>query len=79
MRLVVEARAWDDLNQIGIWIAKDNRPAARRIVRQILETAAQLPQFPGLARRGRVHGTYERVVAVRPTLSSSRPGANRRR
>jgi toxin ParE1/3/4 len=68
MRVVVDAKAWTDLDQIGAWIAKDNPAAARDIVRRILETIAQLERFPRLARRGRVAGTHERLVAGTPYI-----------
>ncbi len=63
MRVVVDAQAWTDLDQIGAWIAKDNPQAARDILRRILDAIAQLERFPRLARPGRVSGTHERVVA----------------
>jgi toxin ParE1/3/4 len=62
MRVVVDAKAWTDLNQIGAWIAKDNPQAAREVLRGILAMIAQLERFPRLARPGCVDGTYERVV-----------------
>ena len=74
MRLVVDATAWDDLNQIGAWIAKDNLRAARAMLERILQTIEQLQSFPRLARQGRAHDTYE----ARPTLSSSSSGKTRR-
>ena len=63
MRLVVDATAWRDLDDIGVWIARDNVAAARRVLKSILQTIAQVQQFPGLARPGRVSGTRERIVA----------------
>lgn len=68
MRLVVDATAARDLDDIGTWIARDNAAAARRVLRLILQTLAQLQHFPRLARRGRVRGTYERVVADTPYI-----------
>jgi plasmid stabilization system protein ParE len=32
MRLVVDVSAWDDLNHIGAWIARDNPRAARTVL-----------------------------------------------
>ena len=64
MGLVVDATAWDDLNQSGAWIAKDNPRAARAMLQRILQTIEQLQWFPRLARQGRALGTYERVVAA---------------
>jgi len=68
MRVVVDAKAWTDLDQIGAWIAKDNPRAAREVLRRILETTAQLQRFPRLARQGRVRGTHERLVAGTPYI-----------
>jgi plasmid stabilization system protein ParE len=36
MRVVVDAKAWTDLDQIDAWIAKDNPHAAREILRRIV-------------------------------------------
>jgi toxin ParE1/3/4 len=63
---MVGVAAWDDLNQIGAWIGKDNPRTARAILERILQTIEQLQAFPGLSRRGRAHGTYERVVSGTP-------------
>ena len=60
--------AWDDLNQIGAWIAKDNPQAARAVLEKILQTIELLQWFPRLARAGRARGTYERVVAGTPYI-----------
>ena len=68
MRLVVDATAWDDLNQIGAWIAKDNPRAARAMLERILQTIEQLQWFPRLSRVGRARGTHERVVAGTPYI-----------
>ena len=68
MRVIVDAAAWRDLDDIGAWIARDNPGAARRILRLILQVIAQLEQFPRLARPGRVAGTFERLVAGTPYI-----------
>ena len=68
MKVVVDAKAWTDLNQIGAWIAKDDPRAARKVLRQILDAIAQLERFPRLARPGRVDGTRERVVPGTPYI-----------
>ena len=62
MRLVVDATAWQDLNDIGQWIAKDSPEAARRVLATILQTLEMLVHFPLLARPGRARNTYERHV-----------------
>ena len=68
MRVVVDAKAWTDLDQIGAWIAKDDPRAVREILRRIVASIAQLRRFPRLARPGRVRGTHERVVAGTPYI-----------
>ncbi len=68
MRLVVDATAWQDLDDIGTWIARDNPAAARHVLRKILLTIEQLQYLPSLARPGRVRGTQERLVASTPYI-----------
>jgi ParE toxin of type II toxin-antitoxin system, parDE len=41
-RIVVDPTAWDDLNQIGAWIAKDNPRAARAMLERISANVEQL-------------------------------------
>lgn len=68
MRLVVDATAWTDLDDIGTWIAKDSPQAAKSALAKILQTVEQLQRFPRLARLGRVRGTYERLVSGTPYI-----------
>jgi toxin ParE1/3/4 len=68
MRLVVDVTAWDDLNHIGAWIAKDNAKAARAVLQKILQTIEHLHAFPRLSRPGRARGTHERVVVGTPYI-----------
>lgn len=68
MRLVVDAAAWRDLDDIGSWIAKDRPAAARAVLLNILRTIEQLQHFPRMARPGRAKGTYERVVSSTPYI-----------
>ena len=68
MRVIVDAAAWDDLNTIGAWIAKDNPRAVRAVLERILHTIELLGAFPRLARVGRARGTYERVVPGTPYI-----------
>ncbi len=68
MRLVVDATAWKDLDDIGQWIAKDSPAAARRVLETILQTIQMLAHFPLLARPGRARNTYERRVAGTPYI-----------
>lgn len=68
MRLIVDASAWRDLDDIGQWIAQDNPEAAQRVLTRLLEAIKQVGDFPRLARPGRVSGTFERVVAGMPYI-----------
>ena len=68
MRVVVDATAWDDLNEIGTWIGKDSPRAAREVLEKILQAIEQLQWFPRLARAGRARGSYERVVVGTPYI-----------
>jgi toxin ParE1/3/4 len=68
MRLVVDVAAWNDLNHIAAWIAKDNPSAARAVLEKILQTSEHLHAFPRLSRPGRARGTYERVVSGTPYI-----------
>lgn len=68
MRLVVDATAWSDLNDIGTWIAKDSPQAARHVLGKVLQTIEHLHLFPGLARAGRARQTYERLVTGTPYI-----------
>ncbi len=68
MRLIVDASALRDLDDIGQWIARDNPESARRVLTHLLETIKQIGDFPRLARSGRVPDTFERVVAGMPYI-----------
>lgn len=68
MRLVVDAAAVQDLDDIAVWIARDDPAAARRVIAHILTTIEQLQHFPRLSRPGRVRGTFERIVAGTPFI-----------
>ena len=67
MRVVVDAKAWADLDHIGAWM-KDDPRAAPDVLRRILATIAQLERFPCLSRPGRVRGTRERLVPGTPYI-----------
>lgn len=57
--------ALEDLDQNIAYIAERDPAAARRVLTEIREAAARLGQA-ATGRRGRVAGTYEKVVARRP-------------
>ena len=64
MRVIIDERAWNDLDDIFLRIAPDNPAAARREVEKIRHAIGMLGEFPGLSRGGRAKGTRERVVPV---------------
>ena len=64
MRVIVDEAAWNDLDKIGSWIAKDNPEAAQRELAKIAHVIRQLGRFPG----GRVS------LLARPTSSYSNWG-----
>lgn len=55
-------RAQQNLDAIGIYIAKDNPARATSFVQEILDKAKMLKTFPAMGRPGRVPGTRELVV-----------------
>ncbi|WP_024588943.1 type II toxin-antitoxin system RelE/ParE family toxin [Aliihoeflea sp. 2WW] len=54
--------ARDDLIAIVDYIAADNLDASQRLLEDIVDRAAVLPDYPKLYRSGRVVGTREMVV-----------------
>ncbi len=57
-----------DLEEIGDYIARDNPPAADRVVKRIRTRAQQLAAHPLLGRPGRVVETRELVVSSTPFI-----------
>jgi toxin ParE1/3/4 len=62
MRVFWTRPALRDLEAIGDYIARDNRPAADRIVKRIRDRTRDLAQYPLVGRAGRVAGTRELVI-----------------
>ncbi len=60
--------ALDDLDQVEIYIAKDNPTAAIDTVLQIIEMVGLLSEQPGMGRSGRVLGTKELVIPATPFI-----------
>lgn len=46
MRVIIREAAYDDLDRIYSWIAKDRPRAADSTIDRILESAVQLGRFP---------------------------------
>ena len=58
--------ALDDLDEIVLYISRDNPDAARLMVRRLWDAAKILTGHPEMGRPGRVHGTRELVVGDTP-------------
>ena len=56
------------LENIQEYIAKDNPRAAMIVEQKIRYATEQLNEHPKLGRAGRVHGTYELVIAGLPFI-----------
>jgi toxin ParE1/3/4 len=63
MRVIILARAADDLDEIYAWIAKDNPTAAVRTIRHLRARFEQLstPGLERMGRRGLIRETLELV------------------
>jgi plasmid stabilization system protein ParE len=48
MRVIIREAAYDDLDRIHSWIAKDRPQAADSVIDRILESAERLGQLPYL-------------------------------
>lgn len=67
MKVIIRARAYDDLAGIVQWIAADSPQNARSVAERILTALeSRLALFPSLGRRGQVDGTREWIVAGLP-------------
>jgi toxin ParE1/3/4 len=62
MRVIIRDAAYDDLDRIYTWIAKDRPRAADSVIERILESIARLGDLPSIGHMGRAPGTYEWVV-----------------
>ncbi len=68
MKVLIREDAYDDLERIHAWIAKDDPRAADAVGKRILESAARLGRFPYIGRAGSVAGTYEWAVPALPYI-----------
>lgn len=68
MRVIVREAAYDDLDRIYAWIAKDPPRAAQEVVERILESAGRLGRFPYTGHIGKAGRTYEWVVPGLPYI-----------
>ena len=68
MRVIIREAAYDDLDRIYAWIAKDRPRSTDEVVERILESAERLGRFPYIGHAGRVAETYEWVIPGSPYL-----------
>jgi addiction module RelE/StbE family toxin len=68
MKVIIREAAYDDLDRISVWIAKDRPRSADSVIDRILESAERLGHFPYMGHVGRVPGTYEWVVPGLPYI-----------
>jgi addiction module RelE/StbE family toxin len=68
MRVIIREAAYDDLDRIYEWIAKDRPRSANSVIDRILESAERLGHFPNMGHVGRLPGTYEWVVPELPYI-----------
>jgi toxin ParE1/3/4 len=75
MRVIIREAAYDDLDRIYAWIAKDRPRSADAVIDRILESAERLGRFPYMGHVGSVPGTYEWVVRGSPYILVYEVGA----
>lgn len=68
MNILVRDKAYEDIERVYAWIAKDNVRAARLAVESIFEAAEHLAEFPELGREGTVRNTREWIVRGLPYI-----------
>jgi len=68
MRVIIRETAYDDLERIFAWIAKDRPRSANAVIERILESAERLGRFPYVGHSGRARGTYEWVIPGLPYI-----------
>jgi plasmid stabilization system protein ParE len=59
MRVIIREAAYDDLDRIYAWIAKDRPRTADSVINRILEAAEKLGDLPYMGHVGRALGTHE--------------------
>ena len=68
MRVIIREAAYDDLDRIYAWIAKDRSRSADSVIDRILESVDHLGHFPYMGHVGKAAGTYEWVVTGLPYI-----------
>ncbi len=72
MRVRYTPAALAHLTEIGDYIAKDSREAAKRVILSIRSTVEQLRENPSMGRRGHLEGTREIVIPRLPYYAAYR-------
>ena len=68
MKVIIREAAYDDLDGIYAWIAKDRPRSADAVIDRILESADRLGRLPYMGHVGRAPGTYEWAVPGLPYI-----------
>ena len=68
MRIIIRETAYDDLERIYAWIARERPRSADAVIGRILESADRLGRFPYIGHTGRAPGTYEWVIPGLPYI-----------
>jgi toxin ParE1/3/4 len=68
MRVIIREAAYDDLDRIHAWIAKDRPRSADAVIDRILNSAERLGQFPRMGHIGRTPGTLEWAIPRLPYI-----------
>jgi toxin ParE1/3/4 len=68
MRVIIRDAAYDDLERIFKWIAKDRPQAAHSVIERILESIERLGELPYIGHKGKAQGTLEWVVTGLPYI-----------
>jgi toxin ParE1/3/4 len=66
MKVIIREAAYDDLDRIYAWIAKDRPRAADSVIDRVLESTEKLGHLPYMGHVGKAPGTYEWVVTGLP-------------
>jgi len=68
MRVIIQEAAYEDLDRIYGWIAKDRPRAADAVIARFLRIAQRLSRFPYLGHPGQVRSTYEWIIPGLPYI-----------
>lgn len=68
MRVRFSKPAADDLEEIALYVAKENPAAARKLIARVGEASRMLARFPNAGRKGRVKQTRELILTGLPYI-----------